>query len=359
MEAVSSGFWNQVEGSKIARESNRSCFMKMFRMFSSLGIAAYCAIFTIAVCQGQQIAGNSDNAIPTPHLQPSPSAVLRSFEPDVNEEYTLGAGDEIAIDFPGRTDLSTKQVIGPDGRITLDIAGPIKVGDMTREAAAQAVADKLSPYYTDLTKATVQVVKYGSNQVLLMGNVLHPGEISFDQTPTLLEALSRGGIPTRPDGSVPEQCVIYRGDQVLWVDLQGLLESGNPLANLRLRRNDLIFVPALSDRSVSVIGQVQHPGAVTLKRNSTLASIIGDAGGPSDAAGSNPNIEIVHKANGGATQYIRFRDLLKPSGGLEIALAPGDVVFVPKSGLAKTGFAMQQLTPFAMLGTFASLAIAP
>ena len=153
--------------------------MKMFRMFSSLGIAAYCAIFTIAVCQGQQIAGNSDNAIPTPHLQPSPSAVLRSFEPDVNEEYTLGAGDEIAIDFPGRTDLSTKQVIGPDGRITLDIAGPIKVGDMTREAAAQAVADKLSPYYTDLTKATVQVVKYGSNQVLLMGNVLHPGEILF------------------------------------------------------------------------------------------------------------------------------------------------------------------------------------
>jgi polysaccharide biosynthesis/export protein len=333
--------------------------MKMFQMSCSLGIAVYCSIFAIAVSQAQQIAGNSNNAAATPHLLPSPSAALRAFEPDANEEYTLGAGDEIAIDFPGRADLSTKQIIGPDGRITLDIAGPVKVGDLTREAAAQAVVDKLSPYYTDLTKATVQVVKYGSNQVLLLGNVVHPGEISFDQTPTLLEALSRGGIPTRPDGSVPEQCVIYRGDQVLWVDLQGLLESGNPLANLRLRRNDLIFVPAIADRSVSVIGQVQHPGAVMLKRNSTLASIIGDAGGPTDGAGSNPNIEIVHKTKGGATQFIRFKDLLKPTGGLEIALAPGDIVFVPKSGMAKMGFAMQQLTPFAMLGTFASLAIAP
>jgi protein involved in polysaccharide export with SLBB domain/capsular polysaccharide biosynthesis protein len=208
---------------------------------------------------------------------------LRAFEPDANEEYTLGAGDEIAINLPGRTDLSSKHVIGPDGRITLDVAGPIKISNLTREQAALKIVAALAPYYTDLTTATVQVISYGSNYVLLLGNVEHPGEIAFDQTPTLLEALSRGGVQNRLDGSVPETCVIYRGDQVLWVDLRQLLETGNPLADLRLRRDDIIFVPALTDRTVSVMGEVEHPGAIVLKRNSTVASIIGEAGGPSEA----------------------------------------------------------------------------
>ena len=326
-----------------------------FRGRVGIGGVAICLLAIAA--SAQQKTGPA--SMPTPTLHPGENTTLRAFEPDANEEYTLGAGDEIAINLPGRTDLSSKHVIGPDGRITLDVAGPIKISNLTREQAALKIVAALAPYYTDLTTATVQVISYGSNYVLLLGNVEHPGEIAFDQTPTLLEALSRGGVQNRLDGSVPETCVIYRGDQVLWVDLRQLLETGNPLADLRLRRDDIIFVPALTDRTVSVMGEVEHPGAIVLKRNSTVASIIGEAGGPSDAAGSNPNIEIVHKSEGGATQYLRFKDLLKPNGGLEISLKPGDIIYVPRSGMAKLGYTMQQISPFAMLGTFGSLAMAP
>jgi polysaccharide biosynthesis/export protein len=302
-----------------------------------------------------QAAQQPGESTPDPQLKLNPLEALRKFEPAADEEYTLGAGDEISIQYPGRAELASKDVIGPDGRITLPVVGPIKVANMTREQAGTTISGALSSYYTNLT-ATVEVTKYGSNHVTLLGNVKNPGAINFDQVPTLLEVLSKGGIENRPDGSIPEQCVIYRGDQVFWVDLQDLLVSGSPLADLRLRRNDVVFVPALSTRTVTVIGQVQHPGEIQLHHDSTVTSVLGDAGGVSDAAGTNPELQIVHRSKGGKTQYIRFKDLLKPTGGLEISLNPGDVIYVPKSGMAKTGFVMQQLAPFLNMGSVVAFA---
>ncbi len=304
----------------------------------------------------QTTADTSQESLPNPKLKLSPIETLRKFEPSADEEYTLGAGDDISIEYPGRPDLTSKNVIGPDGRVTLSLAGPIKLAGLTREAAGEKVAEALSPYYTKLT-ATVEVTKYGSNHVTLLGDVKSPGMVSFEQTPTLLEVLSRGGIEARPDGSMPEQCVIYRGDQVYWVELQELLTTGSPLADLRLRRNDVVFVPALSTRTITIMGQVQHPGPIALKHDSTLSSVLGEAGGLSDSAGGNPEIQIVHRSKGGKTQFVRFNDLLKPSGGLEVSLNPGDIVFVPKSGMAKMGLVMQQLAPFVTMASFAALAV--
>lgn len=298
---------------------------------------------------------SSADAPAEPTLRVSPIDTLRKYEPALNEEYTLGAGDEISIQYPGRPELAAKSEVGPDGRITLPLAGPITVADLTREDAGKKIASALLVYYTDIT-ATVEVLKYGSNHVTLLGNVKTPGPMAFDQTPTLLEVLSRGGIEARPDGSLPDECVIYRGDLVFWVDMQGLLETGSPLADLRLRRNDLVFVPGVA-KTVTVLGQVQHPGPIALRRNSTLTTILGEAGGVSDAAGSNPEIQIVHRTKGGRIQYIRLNDLLKPTGGMEISLYPGDVLFVPKDRVAKMGFVLQQLAPFLSMGTVAAVAV--
>jgi polysaccharide export outer membrane protein len=303
----------------------------------------------------QEARESAPDSPQVPSLKMSPIATLRMFEPAADEEYTLGAGDEISIGYPGRPELAAKSTIGPDGRITLPLAGPMVVANLTREAAAQKITSAMLAYYTNIA-ATVEVVRYGSNHVTLLGNVKTPGSINFEQTPTLLEVLSRGGIETRPDGSLPDQCVIYRGDLVLWVDLQELLITGSPLADLRLRRNDLIFVPAVT-RTVTVVGQVQHPGQITLRHDSTLTSILGEAGGVTDAAGSDPEFEIVHRSNGSKTQYIRLKDVLKPNGGMEISFYPGDVIYVPKSGVAKVGFVLQQVAPFLTLGSLAAVAV--
>ena len=192
---------------------------------------------------------------PDPVLKPNPMDVLRQFEPSADEEYRLGKGDELTVDFAGRPEMQAKLVVGPDGRVTLPLAGELVLSGQTRSESAKTIAAALSSFYANL-EVQVSVTKYTANTVVVLGAVDHPGVVTFDGMPTLLKALSIGGLETDPKKvtQIPERCAIYRGqDQVVWVELKALIDSGNPLADLRLRRDDVIYVPNGSERFVSVL----------------------------------------------------------------------------------------------------------
>jgi polysaccharide export outer membrane protein len=227
---------------------------------------------------------------------------------------------------------------------------------LTRTEAAKAIQTALSSYYDNLS-TQVTVTRYTSNRVLVLGAVNTPGQFAFESTPTLLAALTRAGLETGPDkiARVPEECAIYRGsEQVVWVQLKQLIESGNALADLRLRRDDVIYVPNPAERFVSVMGEVQHPGAVPLTSNSTLASVLASAGGFTDQAGDNAHIQIVDPATG-TSRVFKFHDLLNPAKSREIALQPGEIIFVPKTGFAKATYVLQRLNPIFSLSSLAYL----
>src|SRR4051794_22086040 len=58
-----------------------------------------------------------------PSLKTNPIDSLRNFEPAADEQYRLGNGDEITVEFAGRPEMQAKLVVGPDGRISLPLAG--------------------------------------------------------------------------------------------------------------------------------------------------------------------------------------------------------------------------------------------
>jgi len=62
-----------------------------------------------------------------PVLKQNPLEALRNFEPAADEAYRLGKGDEITVDIAGRPDLAAKLVVGPDGCVTLPLAGDVKL----------------------------------------------------------------------------------------------------------------------------------------------------------------------------------------------------------------------------------------
>jgi polysaccharide biosynthesis/export protein len=300
-------------------------------------------------------AGDTNPA--APQLKLSPQKQLQNFEPAADEEYQLGAGDEISLDFPGRPELSRKYIVGPDGRITLPIVGPLMVANLTRATAAKAIVDALSSDYTNLT-VTVNIEKYGSNRVIVLGNVQHPGVFYFDNTPTLLDAVSRGGLqstPSNKDG-LPDRVMIYRGnDQVMEVDLRSLLHSGSAMADIRLRRNDIVFIPSQADLFVTVLGEVKNPGAIPLTPESTLPSVLAQAGGLGEGAGSSPNIQIIETSSN-TSRVIQWKQLMTPSGVSEVGLKPGDVIVVPRSGFYKVTYFMQRISPMTSLLTLGAIA---
>lgn len=295
-----------------------------------------------------------------PTLKQNPLEALRQFEPAANEEYRLGKGDAIAVDFAGRPDLLAKQVVGPDGRITLPLAGDIVLDGLTRSEAAQTIEKALAPFYSNLS-VTVTVTLYTANRVVLLGAVDHPGTIAFDGTPTLLEALARGGVAAGPNKSgqvpqtndIPERCAIYRGsEQVIWVELRKLIESGNTLADLRLRRDDVIYVPSNTERFISVLGEVQHPGPVPLSYNATLPSLLASAGGFTEKAGSKPHVQIVDPSTG-SSRTMSFSDFMNPAKASEVQLKPGEIILVPQSGFYHATYFLERLNPLVTVATIA------
>ncbi len=303
-------------------------------------------------------------------VKQSSAEVLRSFEPAVDQEYELGRGDEITVAVIGQPDLSGKHVIGPDGRISLGVAGEVALAGRSRAAGAMALQTALSAYYQNVTVA-VSVDRYTSNHVLLLGDVAHPGLLSFDDTPTLLEVVARGagGMSAEPAGgsgsqmsprnpiAVPELCMIYRGDQtVVTVRLRDLVRNGDLGANLRLRRDDVIFVPG-DNSYVSVLGSVLHPGVLKLDTTSTLQQLLAEAGGTSDKGGRYPKIFLVHPAVGsaaGSVAVIPLEDVLRGKP-FQVSIRSGDIIYVPETGFNRAADVLQKVAPLVNLVTVAAL----
>ena len=299
-----------------------------------------------------------------PSLATRSDKALEGFEPSLNEEYKLGAGDQVTLDFPGHTELTGTHTIGPDGVITIAIAGAVQIANLTREEASKAIENALSKYYTSPV-VTVKIDKYSSNRVRVIGYVQHPGEITFEGTPTLLDAIGRAGlisptviangVPSNIGPSVPETCTVYRGDSTaVEVNLRELLVSGNALADMRLRRNDIVFVPEPKHLFVSVLGQVAKPGSVPLTPESTLTSVLADAGCCTDPSGFNPKIHILQRSTGNSI-VVEYKKLMTLAGQKEYTIHSGDVIWVPTSGFNKFTTILQKITPVATMATLATV----
>jgi polysaccharide export outer membrane protein len=341
-------------------------FLRPFRYAILLAMAASYGAAGFGQVNGVPAASNETAS------NPATTEALQAFEAGADEEYELGSGDEITIDVNGRPELSGKRTIGPDGRITLPVAGDLKLAGKTRGQAGKDIQAALSTYYQDIT-VSLSVDRYTSNHILVLGAVEHPGLMLFDDAPTLLEVIARSGsaqasAATSPNGlspqagslapvTVPERCVLYRkGQAVLTVELRKLLKDGDPLANLRLKRDDIVFVPGDSPY-VSVLGNVMHAGLVRLDSTSTLPQILAQSGGLSDKSGRYPKILIVHPGAGsaaGSMETVSFKDVLDPKPH-PLDLHSGDIIYVPESGFNRASDSLQKISPLLTLITLGAL----
>lgn len=225
-----------------------------------------------------------------PEHAPTSADLLREFDAPVETEYKLTEGDEIQIDVWGRTELSGKHTVGPDGKITLPYAGSLKVADLSRDEVEAAAIKAWKDSYEDL-KVSVSVEHYEGSRVYVLGRVSTPGAIHFDRQPTLLEVISRAGsLPVTgslTDRSPLTRCIVIRGtDKIAWIDLRSLLNGTNLAFNIHLRRDDTVFIPDGDDQLVYVMGEVARPGAIRLTQNMTFMAALGQAGGPTKDAGA-------------------------------------------------------------------------
>lgn len=285
-------------------------------------------------------------SVPDKSTSFSSLSALQAFEAEVEPEYRLGPGDEVDVYVAARSELSGKQTVGPDGRLSLPLIGGIEVRDVSREVAANRVRQALSRYYVD-PFVSITVTRYTSNRVVVLGRVENPGTIQFEANPTLIEVLSRaGGFPILRPEQVLTRCAVIRGEKILWVDLKALL-NGNMALNLRLRRGDTVYIPDAYDTTVYVLGAVNKPGVYRLTPKMSFLDALGQAGGPSMHASAS-QIRVIRPSQK-LDVTVDLAQLLTPNPSLNVALEEGDVLYVPYSWVAEVGYVLDQINPFATL----------
>lgn len=277
----------------------------------------------------------------------STATALAAFNNPPPPTYELGPGDKLSITFWRRPELSGEHVVGPDGYISLPVAGPIKLGSLGREEAHQAVTQAFARFY-ETPLISIEVTDYVSNRILILGRVTNPGALQFTNPPTLLEAITlAGGLPvggTGAEKATLTRCAVFRGrDRVVWVSLKDLLAGRNLALNLQLRAGDLVYIPDADDQLVYALGQVNGPGAYNLSPEMTLLDIIARAGGLTED-GDPRQITLVRPSEN-ASMTVDLRDLLRPEPQLNVSQSQGDVLYVPSCGVERVGNLMRQINP--------------
>ena len=291
--------------------------------------------------------------IPEKRATFSSAAAVREFESEVPGQYLIGPGDKITIIIAGRPELSGQHTVGPDGNITLPFAGTVKILDTNRDQAAEIIKRALSIYYLEIY-VTVRIDEYTSNRVVVLGRVEHPGVVHFEDNPSLIEVLSRaGGFPILRPEQVLTRCAVLRGDKILWLDLKRLL-NGDLSLNIRLKRNDTVYIPDAYDTTVYVLGEVNKPGVYRLTPKMSFLDALGQAGGPTIRA--NPDKIHIIRPSQGLNQEVALDRVLTPDRTLNVALEEGDILYVPRSGIATVGYWLSQINPFALLLSVQSIA---
>ena len=327
--------------------------MDRFQTRTIYSAAIVCGLLAGIPAMAQQNA--ADLNFKDPAIQTRSVQALREIMGTSNDEYTIGDGDELDVQVVGRPELSGPHLVGPDGKITLPLRGSFEVKNLTREGAAKAIAQAFEKYYTNVD-VTLRVMKYGSNRIMVLGNVGKPGIVYFDNAPTLLEALTKSGAaPNRAanDPSMPRRAAIFRGkDLLVWIDLKSMMDRGDSLAELRMKRDDVLYVPDEQDMTVSVLGEVQKPGMVKLQPQSTLLDVLAQSGGLTPDSGK-ARIEVIRQNS--RAREIAFNDLVDPTKNIEFPLVKGDVIYVQKGTMAKVQNTFKNLSPVGTMMLFGAM----
>lgn len=284
------------------------------------------------------------------------AAALAAFEGPADDVYRLGSGDRVRVDVWGRPELSGPRIVGPDGRVTVPVIGAVEVADLSSDEAGERLTRAVRRVYVD-TVATLSIEEYTANRVLVLGRVSKPGVLQFENRPTLLDALTRAGsLPIGgigADKAALTRCAVFRGrDQVVWIDLKSLLTGRNLEGNIRLKRDDLVYVPDAGDQLVYVLGYVDKPGAYVITPDMSLLDALAQAGGPNpDAAASR--MKLVRPAKG-LEADIDLDSFLAASDRQNFALEEGDILYVPPNWLAQVGYVLQKVSPATNMAVFAA-----
>jgi polysaccharide export outer membrane protein len=164
-------------------------------------------------------------------------------------EYILRPGDVVSINVFGYPELSYPAsgnpesiTIRPDGKFAFPFAGEIKAEGISPQQLAQLISELLGKYYVN-PRVSVNVARFSTERVYVLGEVNAPGLYELDKSRNLMDALGAAKGWTK-DAAKTKVFIIHKNQQgePLKVNLMELLKKGDVSKNLRLQDGDIVYL---------------------------------------------------------------------------------------------------------------------
>jgi polysaccharide export outer membrane protein len=263
----------------------------------------------------------------TPVAVPAPQAGAAQGSQG-QPDYVVGFQDVLSIAMLGETDLARTVSVDADGTFDYPYVGRVKAAGLTLRTIKALIEKKLveGGYYV-APQVTVDVTKYRSQNVFVLGEVRVPGQYALMGSMTVLQVLAAAGSPTaaaaghliitRPAGEEPLLPETEPGGGTSLRVSMKELQGGSLPAGFTLKDGDSINVPRAE--SVYVTGQVKAPGPYVIESSLTVMQAIAMAGGPTER-GATGRVRIFRRVGDRVEQVknVRLSDLIKPGDTIEV-----------------------------------------
>lgn len=210
-----------------------------------------------------------------------------SFAPDMNiptpRDYVLAAGDEVAINVWGDSELNLRLTVSPEGTVLIPNLGPVLIGGLTIEAAENRLRQELGRIMNTLsegganTNVSISLSQIRSVKVNIVGEVLTPGTYTLPSFATLFNALYLAG-GVNDIGSLRSVKLFRNSKKIADLDVYDYLLNGRYDGNVRLEENDMIMVGPY-EGLVVVRGKVKRNRIFEVRKGESLQNVLDMAGG--------------------------------------------------------------------------------
>ena len=259
-----------------------------------------------------------------------PAALPETHAPQSQPDYVVGFQDVLTVAMLGEIELTRTVTVDADGTFDYPYAGRIQASGLTLRVIESTIEKKLvdGGYYV-APQISVEIAKYRSQNVIVLGEVRVPGQYALAGSMTVLQVLASAGSPTpaaaghviitRPAGVLPPLPQAEPGGGSSLRLSVAELQNGQIPEGFGLRDGDSINVPRAE--SVYVMGQVKAPGPYVIEGTLTVMQAIAMAGGPTDR-GAMGRVKITRRVEDRVedVKNVKLSDLVKP----------GDTITVPQ-----------------------------
>ena len=242
----------------------------------------------------------------------------------VNNDYTVGPGDQVIIRGWGSLNVDAKVVVDRNGQISIPKVGSVPVSGVKVSKLESVVKTAFSKYYKDV-ELSVSLGQLRSITVYVVGQARRPGSYALSSLTTLASGLFATGGPNA-NGSM-RRVQLKRGGQVITeFDLYQFLSEGLSSSDVKLIDGDVIYIPPALGY-VAIVGKVNTPAVFELKTNDEpLDQILSIAGGLPVVA--DPRRVMLERLDPSKKQPRAVEDFALDGRGLKTPLKNGDLITI-------------------------------